>query len=87
MDCEIGLRMPGLPPLSDQSIYGQWSRTTQHKGREAGEVQEVTLIPGRSELRAGSSHGHELDQTEPVRQMHSKNSHQQKRGSLASERF
>src|SRR4029453_6343386 len=80
MDCEIGLRMPRLPPLSDQSIYGQGSRTPQHKGGEAGEVQEVSFIARRPELCACSSHGHELDRTEPVGQMHSKNSHQQKRG-------
>src|SRR6266404_4545100 len=71
---------PGLPPLSEEAIYCQRSRTAQDQRREAGEVQEVTFIARRSKLRAGSSHGHELDRTESVGQMHSKNSHQQKRG-------
>src|SRR5882724_8767429 len=63
----------------ENAIYGQRSRTAQDQRHEAGEVQEVTLIAWWSKLRAGSSHGHQLDRTEPVGQMHGKNSHQQKR--------
>ena len=50
---------------SDQSIYGEWSRTTQHKGGEAGEIEEATFIAHRAELRAGGSHGYELDRANP----------------------
>jgi hypothetical protein len=78
---------PAFRSLSDKATYRQWARTTQNKGREAGEIEEVTFIAHRAELRAGGSHGYELDRAKPVGQMHGKDSHQQKRGSLASERF
>jgi hypothetical protein len=68
--------MRNFPPFPDKAIYRQWSRTTQDKGREAGEVQKVSFIARRPELRASGGHGQELDRTEPVGQMHSKHSHQ-----------
>jgi hypothetical protein len=80
MQCEIGLKMPGVPRLFKEAIYGQRSGTAEDQRHEAGEVQEVTFIARWSKLRAGSGHDYELDRTEPVGQMHSKNSHQQKRG-------
>jgi hypothetical protein len=46
-----------FPPFSDKSIYRQWARTTQNKGREAGKIEEVTFIADRTELRTGGSHG------------------------------
>src|ERR1700737_5520890 len=61
--------MPNIRPLSDKIVYRQWSRTTQDKGREAGEVQEVSFVTRRPELRTGCSHGHELDRAKPVRQI------------------
>ncbi len=67
--------MPGLPPVSEEAIYRQRSRTAQDQRHEAGEVQQVTFIAYRPKLRAGSSHGHKLDRTESVGQMHGKNSH------------
>jgi hypothetical protein len=66
--------MPDPPPLSEEAIYSQRSRTAQYQCQEAGEVQQVTFIAYRPKLRASSSHDHELDRTEPVRQMHGKNS-------------
>src|SRR5580700_5037340 len=38
------LRRSNLPPLSDQVIYCQGSRTTQSKGCETGEIKEVNFI-------------------------------------------
>ena len=61
---------PNFPPLSDKAIYRQWPGTTQNKGREAGKIEEVTFIAHRSELRAGRSHGYELDRAKPVGEMH-----------------
>ena len=58
-----------FPPLSDKGIYRQWAGATQPKGREAGKIEEVTLIAHRSELRAGWSHGYELDRAKPVGEM------------------
>jgi len=75
MHCEIDLRMSSLPPLSDKAIYGQRSRTAQDQRHKAGEIQEVTFVARRSKLRAGGSYGYQFDRTEPVGQMHSKNSH------------
>ena len=56
---------PAFRSLSEKAIYGQWSRTTQNKGREAGEIEEVSFIAHRAELRAGGSHGYELDRANP----------------------
>jgi hypothetical protein len=38
MHCDIGLRMPGVPPLFEDAIYGQRSRTAQDQRYEAGEI-------------------------------------------------
>ena len=65
-----------LPPLPELAVYRQGSRTAYHKGREAGEIQEVALIAWRAELRTGSGHGHELDRAEAIRKMHSEHGHQ-----------
>src|SRR5438132_14342351 len=73
------LRRSNLPALSDQAIYGQWSRTTQNKGCETGEIQEVNFIARRAELRAGRGHRVELDRTESVGQMHSEHGYQKHR--------
>src|SRR6266704_5291456 len=71
--------MPNFTPLSDEAIYRRWARTTQDKGRQACEVQEVTFIARRPELRTGRSDGHELDRTEPVGKMHGKRRYEQNR--------
>ena len=80
MDCEIGLGTPGLPPPSEEAIHCQRARTAQDQRREAGKIEEVTFISRRSKLRVSSSHAKELDRTETVGQMHSKNRHQQEHG-------
>src|SRR5438445_66081 len=41
---EIGRRMPGLCPLSEEAIYCQRSRTAHDKGCEASEVQEIAFV-------------------------------------------
>jgi hypothetical protein len=46
--------MPNIPPLSDKIVYRQWSRTTQNKGREAGEVQEWRWLFMLGQLRCES---------------------------------
>jgi len=69
--------MRGSRALSGQTIYRQGPRTAQYKGREAGEVQQVSFVAWRPELRAGSRHCHELDRAEPVGQMHGKYGYQQ----------
>src|SRR5215469_2428435 len=38
---------------SDRPIYRQWSRTTEDKSGETGEIEAVQFIARRPELRAG----------------------------------
>jgi hypothetical protein len=45
-----------LPSLSDNVIYRQWPRTTQDKGSEAGEVQEVSFIAGLTKSSSSRRH-------------------------------
>jgi len=61
--CGVGRRGAGRhrsraahPSLSDKSIYRQWSRTTQDKSGQTGEIEEVQFITWRPELRAGRRH-------------------------------
>src|SRR6266852_6857882 len=66
--------------LSDESVDCEWSRAAEDEGGEAGEVEQVALIAGRSELCAGGSDGHELDGAEPVTQMDGKDGDQEECG-------
>src|SRR6516164_10120792 len=75
----LNRRTHDFSALCQKAVDRQWSRASQDEGRKAGEVKEVGLKAGRSELCAGGRHSLELDRTEPVGQMHGERGNQEDR--------